>query len=170
MSEQTLTGVCTEIVQKPGSDWCEFHIDGGGKWPVKVATRLQPLIELGKAVGSNLATWTYNEMESEKINEKSGKPYVNRYLEGVEVGGVAPEKAPEASAGSTATQPHHSPLIAGDKDRAITRMSCLKSTVELYVGSLGANDVDNDVIVLKIMETAGRFERWVYRDIDETPF
>jgi hypothetical protein len=168
MSEQTLTGVCTEIVQKPGSDWCEFHIDGGGKWPVKVATKLQPLIELGKAVGSNLATWTYNEVESEKINEKSGKPYVNRYLESVEVGGA--QTQPNASAGSTATQPHHSPLIAGDKDRAITRMAVLKAVAELYHGALGANDVDNDVIVLKVMETAGRFETWVYRDIDGPPF
>ena len=166
MSEQTITGVCTEIVQKPGSDWCEFHVDGGGKWPVKVATKLQPLIELGKAVGSNLATWTYNEVESEKINEKSGKPYVNRYLESVEVGG---QTQPNASAGSTGA-PHHSPLIAGDKDRAITRMSCLKTAAGLYPNALGLDDVANDLLVIKVMDTARRFERFVYRDIQDVPF
>lgn len=94
---KTISGVCSEIAQKPGNDWTEFHIDAGGQWPVKVATKLQPLIELGKAVGSNIATWTYKEVESDKINEKSGKPFVNRYLEGVEIGGV------ENPAGSVAT-------------------------------------------------------------------
>jgi len=147
---KTLTGICTEIAQKPGSEWVEFHVDGGGQYPVRLSTKLQPLIELGRAVGQNLATWTFKEHESEKINEKSGKPFLNRYLEGVEIGG-APGKP----------DPHHAPLVAGDKDRAITRMACLKAAAEVVgpKGDAGA-----------VMEIAARFEVWVYRDIDDPPF
>lgn len=154
-------GPCTEVIQKPGSDWVEFHVmEAGKQYPVRLATKLQPLIELAKVVGSEVATWTYTESESDKINEKSGKPYVNRYLEKVEIG-VSPAPTPEGQ---------RAPLVAGDKDRAITRMAVLKAVAELYHGALGSSDVDNDVIILKVMETAGRFEQWVYRDLDSPPF
>ena len=165
---KTITGVCTEIAQKPGSEWTEFHIDGGGQYPVRLSTKLQPLIELGKAVGSNLATWTYEESQGNPNPNRPGTFYMNRYLSKVEVGGADP--GPENASAPPSSAPHHSPLIAGDKDRAITRMACLKATAELYHGALGSNDVDNDVIVFKIMETTGRFEQWIYRDIDEVPF
>jgi len=150
---KTLTGICTEIAQKPGSEWVEFHVDGGGQYPVRLSTKLQPLIELGRAVGQNLATWTFKEHESEKINEKSGKPFLNRYLEGVEIGG-APGKA----------DPHHAPLVAGDKDRAITRMACLRTATAIVTG-LTLEDR-----ALETMKVAERFEVWVYRDIDDPPF
>jgi hypothetical protein len=162
---KTLTGICTEIAQKPGNDWVEFHIDVGSQYPVRLSTKLQPLIELGKAVGSNLATWTFKEVESEKINEKSGKPFLNRYLERVEVGGQNPAQSVTTPDPAAKAEPHHAPLVAGDKDRAITRMACLRTAAMIVgpaPGSTGAG--------VSVMELAARFETWVYRDIDELPF
>ena len=157
---KTITGVCSEISER--GEWTTFHIDGGGQYPVKLATKLQPLIELGRATSKSgeLATWTYSERESEKINEHTGKPFLNRYLEKVEVGGTA--DAPEP--GGTRSGPQHAPLIAGDKDRAITRMACLKAAAQLY------SPLESADPALDVMKAADRFERWVYRDIDPPPF
>lgn len=174
--EKSVTGVCAEVVQKPGSDWVEFHVDGGGQWPVKVATKLLPLIELGKAAGTNLATWTYKEVESDKINEKSGKPFVNRYLERVEVGDAAVVAQNEQSLQTLTSlmkpqsEPHHSPLIAGDKDRAITRMAVLKAAVEMQKGAMNIGSEADEAVIVKTIALAARFETWVYRDIDGAPF
>jgi len=163
MSEtKQVTGICTAVTERNG--WTEFEIDHGGQYTTKLSTKLQPLIELGRAAGSELAVWTYKQSDGNPNVHKPGTFHQNRYLEKVEVGGTAEQPAANASP-TTA----HKPLIAGDKDRAITRMAVLRTTAGLYQGSLGDNDVDNDVIVLKIMETARRFEVWVYRDIDEPP-
>lgn len=164
MSEQTITGVCAEIAQRPGSEWVEFHIDGGGKYPVRLSTKLSPLIELGKAVGSQLATWTYNEVESEKINEKSGKPYINKYLERVEVGGT--QTQPDATDSPSTTQARP-PVLGGDKDRLIVRQTCLKAAA-----AMGWNAPEGKIeeAVLEVMKAAQRFETWCYRDLEPPPF
>ena len=161
---KTITGVCSEISER--GEWTTFHIDGGGQYPVKLATKLSPLIELGRATSKSgeLATWTYSERESEKINEHTGKPFLNRYLEKVEVGGSA-DPTPEADEPAAKAGPHHSPLIAGDKDRAITRMACLKAAAEIISQTPSSDDP-----ALETMKAAARFETWVYRDLDEPPF
>jgi hypothetical protein len=139
----------------------EFHVDTGGKYPVRLSTKLQPLIELGRAVGQNLATWTYNEVESEKINEKSGKPYVNRYLESVEIGGKAAESdSPTPGA----------PMRPDVKERAIVRQTCLKAAAATVGPSVAALYPEATDVGLEVMRLAQRFETWVYRDIDPPPF
>jgi len=161
MSE-TIVGTCAGITEKP-TGWTEFEITVPGKqYPVKLATKEQPLVELARATHGSVATWTYNEVESEKINEHTGKPYLNRYLEGVE-----PGAAPAASAGSP--ESHHEPIHFADKDRAITRMACLKAAAVVIAAEqqAGANREDS---ALETMKAADRFERWVYRDIDPVPF
>jgi len=170
MSEQTITGICQEIAQKPGSDWVEFHIDGGGKYPVRLSTKLQPLIELGRAAGQSLATWTYNEIESEKINEKSGKPYVNRYLERVEIGGSVQEPEhpePEKWADASVSPSSRPPVLGGDKDRLILRQVCIKAAAEVYSGE---HALAEDDLPLAVMKAAQRFETWCYRDLEPPPF
>lgn len=156
---QTVTGVCVEIAQKPGSEWVEFHVDSGGKWPVRLSTKLSPLIELGRAVGQELATWTYSEVESSTINEKSGKPFINRYLEKVEVGGAA------AKADGS---PQRAPVLGGDKDRLIVRQTALKAASALY-GGQGTPSADPDWPLL-VIGAAARFEAWCYRDLETPPF
>ena len=153
----TIVGTCAGITEKP-TGWTEFEITVPGKqYPVKLATKEQPLVELARATHGSVATWTYNEVESEKINEHTGKPYLNRYLEGVE-----PGAAPAASAGSP--ESHHEPIHFADKDRAITRMACLKAAAQLY------SPLESADPALDVMKAADRFERWVYRDIDPPPF
>ena len=152
-----IVGTCQGIIEKP-TGWTEFEIAVPGKqYPVRLATKQQPLVELARATHGSVATWTYNEVESEKINEHTGKPYVNRYLEGVTAGAAEVPGAPEA---------HHQPVHFADKDRAITRMACLKAAAVIIAG---AGVVQEDP-ALEAMKTAQRFETWVYRDIAPVPF
>lgn len=154
-----VVGICREITEKNG--WVEFSVDAGTQYPVRLSTKLPALIEQARAVGDALGSWTYKESQGKENPNRPGTFYTNRYLEGVTIGGE--QQSPNGD-------PHRAPMHAGDKDRAITRMAVLKAVAELYHGSLGDNDTDNDVVVLKVMETAGRFERWIMRDIDEVPF
>jgi len=162
MSE-TIVGTCAGITEKP-TGWTEFEITVPGKqYPIKLATKEQPLVELARATHGSVATWTYNEVESEKINEHTGKPYLNRYLEGVE-----PGAAPAASVGSP--ESHHEPIHFADKDRAITRMACLKAAATIVASYATAENIEVGDPGLEVMKAADRFERWVYRDIDPPPF
>jgi hypothetical protein len=172
----TITGSCTEISEKNG--WTAFAIDAGGQWPVKLSTKKEEVIATARGVGGEIAVWTYNEVESDKINEHTGKPFLNRYLYDVEVGGpthVPPQgweqaekdaaPRPTAQAAVTAT---HSPLPPGDKDRAITRMAVLKAAAEVCANPANVSP-DGDVAA-EVIAMAARFETWVYRDVDDIPF
>ena len=163
----TIVGTCAGITEKP-TGWTEFEITVPGKqYPVKLATKEQPLVELARATHGSVATWTYNEVESEKINEHTGKPYINRYLEGVTAGAAY-------AVGMTGPEPAHKPIPPGDKDRAITRMACLKAAAMIYQGLALPGDEEGPMrwtdAPLEVMKAADRFERWVYRDIDPPPF
>lgn len=173
MSE-AITGTCTEISERSG--WHTFHIDKGSQYPVKLATKKEEVIAAAREAGGHLAVWTYNEVESDKINEHTGKPFVNRYLESVEVGGTMP---PQASAPSStpvsqtvATSPSsvasHAPLPPGDKDRAITRMAVLKAAAEACCS--GMDYAPGEDVAAVVISVAARFETWVYRDVDDVPF
>ncbi len=162
----TVTGVCKEISERSG--WQTFHIDSGGQWPTKLATKKESVIADARGAGSELAVWTYTEVESDRINEHTGKPYVNKYLESVEVGGTAaPSETPRPQAQAASSTTTHTPYAQGDKDRAITRMAVLKAAAEVCASMEFApgEDIGSEVISL-----AHRFEVWVNRDIDEIPF
>lgn len=159
----TITGSCTEISEKNG--WTAFAVDVGRQYPVKLSTKKDEVIAAGRAAGTALATWTYTEVESDKLNEHTGKPYVNRYLESVDTGDAAliPHPTPQVAPSA----PTHAPLPPGDKDRAITRMAVLKAaaTVGASIEYAPGEDVAAAVIAM-----AARFETWIYRDTDEIPF
>lgn len=159
--ELTIVGQCSGITEKP-SGWTEFQIVVPGKqYPVKLATKSPQLITDARTIKDALATWTYNETESDNVNPNSGKPYVNRYLEKVEAGA-------SASGDTAQPQAHHEPIHFADKDRLITRQTCLKVAGEVYSSEYAAiNEVD---LPLAVMKAAQRFEAWLYRDIEETPF
>lgn len=160
----TITGSCSEISEKNG--WTAFAVDVGRQYPVKLSTKKDEVIAAGRAAGTALATWTYTEVESDRVNEHTGKPYVNRYLESVETGGAAPVPHPTGQAASS--QPTHAPLPPGDKDRAITRMAVLKAAAEIVASTGKTDDPGFETIALAV-----RFEQWVYRDVagdDGIPF
>jgi hypothetical protein len=150
---ETVIGTVSGITEKP-TGWIEVLVEVPGKqYPVKLSTKKPELVEAVRAIGAGAATFTYNEVESDKINEHTGKPYVNRYLEGV-----------EAAHNAGVTETTHAPVLGGDKDRAITRMACLKAAAQIAAGR------DYEDAGLEVMKLAGRFETWVYRDIDPVPF
>jgi hypothetical protein len=148
---KTIVGTCGEISEKSG--WTAFHVNvPGSNYPYRLNTKLPAIIDKGRAVGSAVATWTFKEQVSEKINDNTGKPYTNRYLNDVEAGAHAP-----AAGQGPGT---HDALAAGDRERSIVRQSSLKAASELYAGT---GDVAG------VIAAATRFEVWVYRDLDELP-
>jgi hypothetical protein len=170
MSE-VATGTCAEISER--GDWTTFHIDTGGKYPVKLASKKSEIIELGRAASRNGGEfdWTYNEVESEKINEHTGKPFINRYLEGVQPAGSAPvsdspatRATPDTARRAQAQNRSYAPDL---KDRMIVRQTALKAAAEIMAANSSVHP-DYDP-ALEVMRAAARFETWVYRDIDPPP-
>ena len=177
----TIVGTCGEISERNG--WTSFAISVPGKqYPVKLSTKLPALIEQGRAVGDQVATWRYKETESEKINENTGKPFVNRYFESVTPGAQAaptdqPAAAAPASGSSPASQSGKYPSLAGgDRERSIVRQTCIKAAAELYMGrgEPAVDDPDAPDYALDVIRAAGRFENWILRDLvnpdEEVPF
>lgn len=81
-------------------EWRQFEIVVEGKqYPYKLSTKKTEVIEAMMAVRDEEATFYGAEQESDKINEKSGKPYMNRYLNDVKAGTVGQEALPGTSSG-----------------------------------------------------------------------
>ncbi len=158
-------GICTEISEK--GDWTTFHIDTGGQWPVKLSTKLEALVAQGREAKNAEAVWTYKESEGGDNPHKPGTKFKNRWLTSVEVGGdVTIAYSQPVNAGGNASA--HQAMQAGDKDRAITRMTCLKAAADLYSAGRMSKDDEGDP-PLGVMKAAARFETWIYRDISDTP-
>jgi hypothetical protein len=156
---KTAEGYCEEISERNG--WTEFHINVGSKYPLKLATKIEALIKDARAVGNAPSTWKFKESEGNPNPNRPGSFYMNRYLEGVEPSGIFQ--------GVTLPEAIHAPIPMGDRDRTITRMACLKAATVLYQGAPVASEAPVDPALAAIV-AAGRFENWVYRDIDDVPF
>lgn len=136
MSESKVaTGACAEISER--GDWTTFHVDTGGQYPVKLATKKQEIVELGRAASKSgeAFDWSYNEVESEKINEHTGKPFINRYLEAVAPAGSAPK--PTGGSGQAPGTPARQNAVDAmtkeewaRKDSAIHKMACIKTAAD----------------------------------------
>lgn len=168
----SIVGQCASVVEKP-SGWVEFHImKPGNQYPVRLATKLEQLIEEGRAVKDQIATWTYNETEGD-INPKSGKPYINRYFEGVALGDHGDTSKKQSGATSSeGPSPHHEAVHYADKDRLISRQVCLKVAGTVFSGQ-GIQEVAPGPVTdvgMEVMKLAQRLELWLYRDIDPVPF
>lgn len=156
-----VVGICSGITEKP-SGWIDLEIAVPDKqYPVRLSTKEEGLITAVRALAGSAGRFSYTERESDKINEKSGKPFVNRYLEHVE---------PADSNGGVVAETHHRAVVGGDKDRAITRMACLKAAAEIIAPRAGTSVNPDYDAALETMKAAQRFETWVYRDIDDVPF
>lgn len=155
-----VVGNCSGITEKP-TGWIDVEISVPGKnYPVRLSTKDEQLVLATRALSGDVGKFTYVERESDRINPNSQKPYVNRYLEGVE----------PYSNGTEPHEPVHRPVIGGDKDRAISRLACLKAAAELVAPRAAASVHPDYDAALEAMKVAQRFETWVYRDIDDVPF
>ncbi len=94
---KTLVGQCVEITEKNG--WTAFAVDVGTQWPIKLSTKLAAIIDAGRAVGGDVATWTYKESQGGENPNKPGTFFTNRYLDKVEPG-EAIEYVPVTSGGN----------------------------------------------------------------------
>jgi hypothetical protein len=160
---KTVVGQCVEIEQKPGSEWVGFKINVGTQYPVKLSTKKQEIIDAGRAVGSEVATWTFKETQGNENPNRPGTYYMNRYLDKVEVGEQAATASGTPAQTSPVPTPHHEPIAPADKDRAITRMSCLSSAAALLQGVVFENEGQR---IAGWVAAAAAAERHVYRDIE----
>lgn len=184
MSETlTIVGVCGETQRKPGSEWVNFAIQVPGKdYPVRLSTKKEDLIRQAEAIGDAVATWTYTEHESENINPKNNRPYMNRYLEGVEAGAQsAPPASTSGDSSAPATQAPaqtgaHEALSAGDRERSIVRQTSIKAVAVLFQGRATHLNGQGDVPINEVLLWADRIEHHILRGIeppavdDDIPF
>ncbi len=160
MPDVTYVGKVQSIEEKKAG-WHAIHIGVAGKqYPIKADTKLENLLKAVREIrdGDLIATFTVSESESENINPNSGKPYIERRLEKVE---------PGANGSPTAGVREYTPDL---KDRMIVRQTALKAAAALYGSELVFNAGSEDDAPLAVMKAAQRFETWIYRDIEETPF
>jgi hypothetical protein len=146
MSEvKTITGTCSEVSER--GEWTTFHVDVGTQYPVRLSTKLDPLVELGRAASKSGGAfdWTFNESESDRINEKSGKPYVNRYLSGVEPAGSVATPGQPAQAARTPSADGMSKDEWARKDSAIHMMAAIKTASDALKHTIPADPTPEDL-------------------------
>jgi hypothetical protein len=161
MSEtKQIVGQCHEVSEKNG--WTTFAVSIVGKqYPVKLSTKKDEIVAAARAVGTQVATWTFTETESDQTNPHTGSPYVNRYLNTVVAGASPAAGEPAPTQPRSSSEAAHEPMLNGDKDRVITRLAVLKAAAQLYSGTGNIEGV---------IGAASRLETWVMRDIDPIPF
>jgi len=165
-----ITGQCVEIAEKNG--WTSFSVDVGTQYPVRLSTKLDAIIQAGRAAGSDVAVWTFKESQGGENPNKPGTHYTNRYLDKVETGGAAQENtasgtAPAQQPATPVPTPHHDPIAPADKDRSISRMSCLSSAAILLQNVSYPDDLTR---MAAWMAAANAAERHVYKNIDDSDY
>lgn len=154
-----IVGTLIGIMEKP-SGWMQVQIEVPGKqYPVKADTKKAEIIEQARAVGEAVATWTIKEVESENINPNTSKPYINRYLEGVELGGTAAD----ATAGGSPDQARYSEEDIARfeaKERRDYRSRAWAQTLGAFTHTIKVDESVEEVF-LRLQP----FQRKVYEDV-----
>ena len=155
---KTITGRCEEVSEKNG--WTAFAIDVGTQYPVRLSTKLDPLIELGRAASKDggVFDWTFKESQGGENPHKPGTFYTNRYLEAVaQSDGTenVPERVATPAAAATAApaqtfKPHTaSEGMSKDewarKDSAIHKMACIKTAADALKHTIPSDPSDEDL-------------------------
>jgi hypothetical protein len=129
MSDVTYVGTVSALVEKKAG-WHTVEISVPGKqYPVKADTKLEPLLKAVREIRDNdlVATFTVSETESENINPKSGKPFIERRLEKVE---ASTQNAQNANASPTTASEGMSKEDWARKDSAIHMMAAIKAAAD----------------------------------------
>ena len=160
--KESITGVLDGITEKP-SGWTDISVRvEGWQHPVRMSTKLQPLIELARAAGSEEMVWTFKKQESDQINPNSGKPYINRYFEGVEPASSVPasEDAPlQATVTSNTAPSQMSKEEWAAKDSAIHKMACIKTAADALKHTLPSDPTPQDLNQF-LERTAHLYSAW----------
>jgi len=167
LQKVTYVGTVGQLIEKKNG-WYAIEVMVPGKqYPIKADTKLENLIGKAREVRDSgaVATFTVEEWDSDNISPKTSKPYTERRMSSIEEGSHAPAGGTGAGGGADVTA-HHEPVADADRQRLISRQTCLKAACELYSGPAVGGSTDP---ALDVMRVAQRFESWLYRDIDEVP-
>jgi len=96
MSDEVLTVIGkNDGIKEKTQGWFEVEVKVVGKqYPVRLATKSTGILDKVRALGTDIGTFYYKEVESSNVNPNTGNPYKNRYLE---------DAQPGAAGGATAS-------------------------------------------------------------------
>jgi hypothetical protein len=96
--DRELQGVLTSAEQRQ-SGWVRFHIsEPNRQYPTKVDTKKPETIQQAMSLMGQPVVVQIREQESTQINPHNGRPYVNRYLNGIAPAGFSPGVLPQPGA------------------------------------------------------------------------
>lgn len=151
-------------------EWRQFEIVVEGKqYPYKLSTKKTEVIEAMMAVRDEEATFYGAEQESDKINERSGKPYMNRYLNDVIAGTTGQAQLPGSGGGGGGKSPagggSESTMTSEDwdaKERRRTMSLAWAHTVSSLQHTFSVEEAkDQDKFFARLQA----FQRKIYVDI-----
>jgi len=155
--KETIVGVLDGITEKP-TGWTDIMVRvEGWQYPVKLQTKLEPLIELARAAGTETMEWEFKTRVSDQINPKSGKPFTDRYFEGVAPVGTTPQNA---NASPTTAQESSEPVDWDNKERRDYRSRAWAQTLGAFTHTIKTDEDPKDVF-LRLQP----FQRKVYEDV-----
>ena len=166
--KETIVGVLDGITEKP-TGWTDIMVRvEGWQYPVKLQTKLEPLIELARAAGTETMEWEFKTRVSDQINPKSGKPFTDRYFEGVAPVGTTPQNA-----NASPTSESSEPVDWDNKERRDYRSRAWAQTLGAFTHTIKVDEDPKDVF-LRLQP----FQRKVYEDVcqsfayavDDVPF
>jgi len=167
----TVTGRCAEVSER--GDWTTFHIDVGRQYPVKLSTKLPPIIELGRAASKaeGAFDWSYTESQGGANPHKPGEFFTNRYLTGVEPAGsvATPDAAPEPRAQSNHGSDGMTKEEWARKDSAIHKMACIKTAAAALTHTMPADPSFEDLNKFneRVIHLSQAFHRSVLAERDD---
>ena len=153
--ELTVVGTNGGITEK-ANGWFEVAVAIPGKqYPVKLSTKKSEIVDSVRALGGEIATFTYTETESDKINPHTEKPYINRYLQGAVTGGVVAPTASGSKGGAGQTD-----VDWDSKERRDFRSRAWAHTLGAFQHTI-KTDEDPMLVFARLQG----FQQAVYKDI-----
>lgn len=143
-----------------------FSVDTGGQWPLKVATKKDEIIAQGmEAIEWDAATVRYVESDSKNINDNTGLPYKNRYVQSFLP--VTPAEARQAAQGNGGFLRARPP----EERLSIERQSALKTAFGYGAYAFAKSWGTDEAIALELylFGLATRLEAHVARSAEDTP-
>lgn len=162
------TGKVTGFEMKSGG-MRVFSVDTGGQWPLKVATKKEDIIAQGlEALEWDAATVRYTESDSKNINEHTGEPFKNRYVQS-----FLPQTPAEAKAAAEAAKQGGGFMRARPPEErlSIERQSALKTAFGFGAYKLAQCKTSEEraELELYLFGLATRLEAHVARPAEDTP-
>lgn len=161
--QATVVGTNGGITER-SNGWFEVAVAVPGKqYPVKLSTKKTEIIDAVRALGQGVVgTFSYTEMESDRINERTNKPFINRYLDGVVAGGT-PATTPTASGSGGSTQMTNEDWNA--KERRDFRSRSWAHTISAMHHTI-AVDEDPALVFARLKQLQVAIYRDIVRELD----